>query len=424
LDLALKGANSGLWDWNIKTGEVLFDEIWCGMIGYRKEELDPNVRTWENLLHPDDKEKVMDVLNRHFESEKNEYKVEARLQCKNGSWKWILAGGKVFERDKAGKPLRMVGTHIDITESKKVEQDLSDRELQLKGITNSVPGAIFQFYARSNGEFGLYHSSRQTKTIFGIDVENLEIEQVFPIFVEGVSPDCKEEFIASVQKAVKEFSKWEYEGRFIKTSGEEIYFSGVAEPIRQGDEILFNGVLLDITERKKVGDLFNESRDYLENIINTIGDPVFVKNEQYQFVVVNESFCKVLGKTREELIGATGGEFLPESEMEHFLKVDRDILSAGEDNTCEEKLTAFDGQVRDIITRKTRHINSSGEKFIIGVIHDITERKKVEGETKKHTHDLEVFYKASSGREERILELKKEIQALRQRLTEYEKKHE
>jgi two-component system, cell cycle sensor histidine kinase and response regulator CckA len=128
-------------------------------------------------------------------------------------------------------------------------------------------------------------------------------------------------------------------------------------------------------DRKQAEALLKESEEYLANIINTIGDPVFVKDEQFRFVLVNDALCTLLGKTRDELVGTTGMEFLPKDQMDHFLEVDRKVLSSGEDQLNEEPLTDGDSTIRTIVTKKTRYIGAQGAKFIVGVIRDITDRK-------------------------------------------------
>ena len=124
LSLALSGANQGTWDWDIKTGEVVLSERWVEMLGYEVGELAPNISTWESLLHPEDKDRVMQLLNRHFEDDAATYETEFRLKTRSGEWKWIDARGKVSSRDEDNRPLRMVGTHIDVNRRKQDEQML------------------------------------------------------------------------------------------------------------------------------------------------------------------------------------------------------------------------------------------------------------------------------------------------------------
>ena len=124
LKLALEGANDGLWDWNIKSGEVYFSKRWKAMLGYKNNEIEGNFTSWEKLVHPDDHLLVMNKLDEHLKGKTTQYDTEYRLQTKNGDWVWILDRGKVVEWDGDGSPLRMVGTHTDITERKKVEEEL------------------------------------------------------------------------------------------------------------------------------------------------------------------------------------------------------------------------------------------------------------------------------------------------------------
>jgi PAS domain S-box-containing protein len=121
LALALQGADLGSWDWNVQTGEVSFNERWAEMLGYRLEEIEPSVGTWEALVHPDDMPRVREVLSAHLEGRVPFYETEHRLRHKSGSWVWVLDRGKVFERDATGRPMRAAGTHLDISERKRAE---------------------------------------------------------------------------------------------------------------------------------------------------------------------------------------------------------------------------------------------------------------------------------------------------------------
>lgn len=124
LNLALSGADLGLWDWNVQTGEMHFDERWAGMLGYSPDELEPYVHTWKDLIHPDDAPAVTEALRAHFEARTPTYEIEYRLRNKSGEWLWILARGRVMIRSRSGKPLRMTGTHLNITSRREAEYEL------------------------------------------------------------------------------------------------------------------------------------------------------------------------------------------------------------------------------------------------------------------------------------------------------------
>ncbi|NIY76105.1 diguanylate cyclase [Thalassospira sp. HF15] len=131
--------NAGTWEWNVRTGETRFNERWAEIIGYTLEELEPvSIDTWLSHAHPEDLEKSEALLHGTFNSETEYYECECRMRHKNGSWVWVLDRGKVVEWDEEGKPLRMSGTHADITPSKAVEAEI--RRLaqtdQLTGLSN------------------------------------------------------------------------------------------------------------------------------------------------------------------------------------------------------------------------------------------------------------------------------------------------
>lgn len=125
MELALKGTNSGLWDWHIPSGKVVFNDRWAEIVGYRLSELAPTtVETWQNLAHPDDLVESGKRLEAHFKGETDFYECEARMQHKSGDWVWVLDRGKVVEWDDQRNPVRMTGTHLDITELKRAQEQL------------------------------------------------------------------------------------------------------------------------------------------------------------------------------------------------------------------------------------------------------------------------------------------------------------
>lgn len=149
----------------------------------------------------------------------------------------------------------------------------------------------------------------------------------------------------------------------------------------------------EITKRKQAVEKERASRAYLGKILNNIGDPVFVKDGQHRFTLVNDAFCSTLGLPRGEIIGKTLSEDLPPNEQDHFLEIDRQVLTDGQENLCEELLTVKSGETLTILTKKSRYENKNGDKFIIGVIRDITERKKAEKEKAKLEIQLQQAHK-------------------------------
>jgi PAS domain S-box-containing protein len=124
LNLAIDNSETGLWDWNIITGQVYFNDIWCKMLGYDKSDVEPHISSWERLVHPDDMPYINEELNKHLKGETSSYQSLHRLLTKKGEWKWILDKGRVVERDVQGNPLRAIGAHFDIDEQKNAENEL------------------------------------------------------------------------------------------------------------------------------------------------------------------------------------------------------------------------------------------------------------------------------------------------------------
>jgi len=118
LELALRGGELGLWDWNVESGENIYNERFATMLGYKLTELRPHVSTWEELVHPEDKPGVNQKLTTLVCGESEAYKAEHRLRMKDGSWLWVIGEGKAFVRNPAGRALRISGTLRDISDQK------------------------------------------------------------------------------------------------------------------------------------------------------------------------------------------------------------------------------------------------------------------------------------------------------------------
>lgn len=127
----IEGTHVGTWEWNVQTGEVIFNERWAEIIGYRLEELAPlSIDTWLNFAHPEDLKQSATLLNDHFAGKISHYDCEARMRHKHGHWIWVLDRGKVLSWTEDGKPLMMFGTHQDITDLKEREALLIEARQQ------------------------------------------------------------------------------------------------------------------------------------------------------------------------------------------------------------------------------------------------------------------------------------------------------
>jgi PAS domain S-box-containing protein len=170
LSLAIKGSELGLWDWMVQTGEVEFNERWAQMLGYTLEELAPtSIKTWERLSHPDDLKRSGETLDDYFSGRTKQYECEVRMRHKDGHWIWVLDKGRLSARDADGRPLRMSGTHLDITARKRAEMNLKEAENRYEQLMEQQ--GIFIWEVDRNGLYS--YISRSSEPILGYKVEDI-----------------------------------------------------------------------------------------------------------------------------------------------------------------------------------------------------------------------------------------------------------
>lgn len=143
MKLALRGADLGTWDWNIMTGDHSVNARWCEMLGYQVGELAPHIHSWEELVHPDDKDMVNALLTDHLAGKTLFFETRCRLRHKLGHWVWLLDKGQVIKRDASGKPLRICGTHLDISENIRREAEIIHYRNLMEDIIEWLPDPTF-----------------------------------------------------------------------------------------------------------------------------------------------------------------------------------------------------------------------------------------------------------------------------------------
>lgn len=151
-NLAMKGSNDGLWDWNIKTGHVYYSPRWKEMLGYQNDDIKPDVTEWEKLIHPDDIEQANSDIRDHLNGKTQLYTNIQRIRHKDGNYRWHLERGTAV-RDVHGKPYRMVGVTTDFTDRKNAEDALFDEKEKALVTLQSIGDAVITTDKKSHVEF-------------------------------------------------------------------------------------------------------------------------------------------------------------------------------------------------------------------------------------------------------------------------------
>jgi len=176
---AVKAGNVGLWDWDLRTNEVHYTTEWKNQIGYEDHEIGDNYLEWESRLHPDDREATVEKVQRAIDQKKKEHRAEFRFCHKDGTYRWILAQASVLT-DDSGKPVRMLGSHVDITERKRTEEQLQEAHRRLKAlwgiaslvnaevktISDHILKTLTQMTNSQYGFYGMLNKDESVMTIY------------------------------------------------------------------------------------------------------------------------------------------------------------------------------------------------------------------------------------------------------------------
>lgn len=200
-----------------------------------------------------------------------------------------------------------------------------------------------------------------------------------------IHPDDKDSFAKNMEENIQSGNTTPLEYRIIRSDGEvrTIFAKGRTIFNTEGIHTEIVGTVMDITERKRAEETLTASKEYLHKIINTAASPIFVKDDKHNFCLVNDAFCTLLNLPEEKIINTTGYDYFPKEQLRVFFAKDQEVFNTGEENINEEFLTDGMGKIRTIVTRKTLYTDLSGNKFLVGVINDITDRKQIENKLRE-----------------------------------------
>ena len=171
--LAIAGSGTGIWDRDISSGEIYYSSSWKALLGYADHEIGNRIEESYTRVHPADLDYVRATIQAHLDQRTDAYEVEHRLRCRNGQYKWVCSRGKVVERDKHGKPLRMIGTTTDITAMRRLSEQVQQTATLMTDLTNEIPGMVFQVRRQSDGKYAVTYASAGAQAICGLSAMQL-----------------------------------------------------------------------------------------------------------------------------------------------------------------------------------------------------------------------------------------------------------
>jgi PAS domain S-box-containing protein len=232
----------------------------------------------------------------------------------------------------------------------------------------------------SNGFFT--YSNGAVKNILGYEPGEI----IGKHYCDFCPPQEKESFVKKTRELfAKNASFSRVVKKYLRRGGVEIFIESTGTPLydKEKNVIGFAGIDRDITEHKKVESAFQESRDYLYKIINSIADPIFVKDRAHRWLLLNDAHEQMFGISTQEMLGKTDRDYFSKVQADVFWAKDEAVFETGKENINEELWTNSKGVTHTIVTKKTLYIDKKGNKFIVGIIRDITDLKKVEEKLKK-----------------------------------------
>ncbi|HEY9763368.1 MAG TPA: PAS domain-containing protein [Trichocoleus sp.] len=253
--MALEGFDGGLWTWDLKTNEQYWNSRWLEILGYEAGELPQSFSTWEQLIHPDDRALVLELLQTHLQNDSVPYRFECRMLTKSGAWKWIASYGKVVVWDEQGQPLRMAGIHQDVSDRKQSEEKLRNSEERFR---TSEARLKLAYKATRSGlwDWDITHNVAQVSeeycVLFGLDptLQTVSYEQ----WLNCLHPDDRPYALELINHTIEQRQAYfDVEYRVLHPDGVRWLASRAQVFYNEaGDAVRMLGNMQDISDRKYV----------------------------------------------------------------------------------------------------------------------------------------------------------------------------
>jgi len=299
LENIINGTRAGTWAWNVQTGETRFNAHWAAMLGYTLAELEPtSILTWERLTHPEDLAGARAALEDHFAGRSGHYFAEMRMRHREGHWVWIEDRGTVVERSADGLPLWMYGTHLDISERKRLARAHEELLQRIRRLARHVPGVVYQFQQCPDGRARFPFASEGIRDIYGCTPEQAAEDAA--VVLATLHPDDLDEVAAGIASSARTLAPWQATYRVVHPAQGLRWVEGSATPEVDAEGcVTWHGYIRDITE-------LHESRERLRlaaSVLEVTREGVMVTDARRRIVDVNPAFTQITSYTREEALG-------------------------------------------------------------------------------------------------------------------------
>lgn len=399
LSYVLDAIDCAIWEWDLVSGEVILDEHWAAMLGYRLEELEPiTPEVARDLAHPEDLAKIHTWIRAHLEGKTERYINESRARHKNGNWVWVRDNGVVIERDENGRPVRMIGARQDITDRIQVEQAAMKESERFRALIKASDTGVWEWDSELQGlwcsdeYFGMLGFDK--KAFAGSADLSLVWEQLLHPDDRAEASRRFAEYLAGDTSKL-----YESEFRMRHADGGWVWISSRGRTLVDADGKptgLTVGAHINISSLKEVQASLQESQQRLQAISDSIpGSMVYrlgcgKNGEQRQFIYVSRGVERLYGLTVEEALADAGNLY-------------RQVIKGGEEVRAKEaksiqSMKSFrsevqclgpDGQLRWILLTSRPQRLASGDLVFDGIAMDITTLKQQEREILELNMSLE-----------------------------------